>query len=250
MPNARRRLNARRAAADAARSRCTDSFPRPRRWTEPAAWKSPESSASRSQSRSGAIPASSSRSSSASIAVALEREQPPLVLEPERAVRAEAGRADDPVARDEEPEPVASAEAAGRARCARRSGKHGELAVADDLSRRDGAQRAGAPAVELRLVLEVDRNRVERRRVAVEVAADRGDHRRREAVSRRSVRGGARLRELVPDDAFPVEPQLPRPPPVDLVGDPPRHAPTVAPLRETGAATIYTRRHEQPRHLP
>ena len=63
-PTSRSSENARLAAAPLARSRCSDQSPRPCRCRLPAEWKSAESSASRSHSRSGAIRASSSRTSS------------------------------------------------------------------------------------------------------------------------------------------------------------------------------------------
>src|SRR6185295_13324313 len=103
-PNVRRRLNARRATADSARSRCTETSPRPRRWMLPAVWKRPESSASRSQSLRGAMPASSLRRSSESDT--FEGEQSLLVLDAERAVRADPVRTDDTVAGNDDAEPV------------------------------------------------------------------------------------------------------------------------------------------------
>ena len=63
-PSSRRSANARRAAAPLPRSRWIAHSPFPRRCRLPAAWKSADSSASRSQRRVGAICASSSRTSS------------------------------------------------------------------------------------------------------------------------------------------------------------------------------------------
>ena len=92
-PQSRSSANARRATAPLATSRCSAQSPPPRRCRLPAEWKSAESSASRSQSRSGEIRASSSRTSSdGSQGDALEREQPPLDADAGRAVAA------DPVA--------------------------------------------------------------------------------------------------------------------------------------------------------
>ena len=94
----------------------------------PAVWKSPESSARRSQSRCGSIAASSRRTSSES--GTFELQQPSLVLDPERAVAADPAGGDDAVAREDQRQPVLRAErarpraapAAGRrARRARRS---------------------------------------------------------------------------------------------------------------------------------
>src|SRR2546430_16819184 len=91
-------------------------LPRPRRGRRPETWKRPESSASRSHSLLGEIAASSSRRSSES-AMALECEQAPLVAGAVGAVRAEAARGDDAVARNEDREVAPRAEAPG---CARR----------------------------------------------------------------------------------------------------------------------------------
>src|SRR3954452_6664027 len=129
MSKARRSANARRATAELEKSRCTATSPRPRRCALPATWKSPESSARRSQSESGAICASSLRRSSERDT--LELQEAPLVAQPERSVRAQAGGAHDAMARHEETEAVASAEGARRPRCAGRAGERRQLAVRD-----------------------------------------------------------------------------------------------------------------------
>src|SRR5215213_6974697 len=115
MPSSRRSANARRATAGVATSSWRAIAPRPCRCTLPAEWKSAETSASRQHPRRGAIAASSARRSSES-GMPLEPQQPALVRETERAVAADPGRADDAVARDEEPEAVLGAEGPGGAR--------------------------------------------------------------------------------------------------------------------------------------
>src|SRR5690242_10218961 len=127
----------------------------------PAVWKSAESSASLQQRRRGAIAASSSRRSSEKDT--LERQQAPLVLDPERPVAADAVRRDDAVARDERRQPVARAERARRPCRARPACERGELAVRDDLAPRHGAQHALAVAVETLVELELDIREVVRR---------------------------------------------------------------------------------------
>src|ERR687884_645628 len=105
----------------------------------PAEWNRPESSASRSQSLLGAIPASSLRRSSESDT--FERQQPPLVLEPERPVRAEAGGRDDAMTRDDDREPVQGAERPGRGLRTRVAGEPREVGVRDDLAGRHAPER-------------------------------------------------------------------------------------------------------------
>src|SRR5437763_1737547 len=111
-PRSRRRANARRATAAAPTSRWSETSPWPRRCRLPAVWKSAESSASRSQRRTGAIAASSLRTSSESDI--LELQEPALVPAAERAVRAEPVCGHHPVARNEDRQPVAGTEGAGR----------------------------------------------------------------------------------------------------------------------------------------
>src|SRR5947207_115433 len=79
---------------------------------------------------------------------ALEREQSPLVLDAEVAVRADAVRGDDPVSGDERRQRAAPAEGAGRTRGTGIARERRELAVGDDVAARDLAQRAGTLAVE------------------------------------------------------------------------------------------------------
>ena len=88
--SARSSPNARRATAGSATSRWTENSPAPRRCRLPAVWKRPESSASRSQSRRGAIAASSRRTSSES--GTLELQQPALVVDAERPVASRSRR--------------------------------------------------------------------------------------------------------------------------------------------------------------
>src|SRR5262245_48699438 len=113
-------------------SRWRKSSPRPRRCRRPAEWKSPESSASLSQSAVGATWASSRLTSSESDT--LEREEPPLVAGAKRAVAAEAARGDHAVARHEDAVVVLRAERAGRARRARRPCEGGVRPVGHDLA--------------------------------------------------------------------------------------------------------------------
>ena len=101
---------ARRATAELARSRCTATSPRPSRCTLPAEWKSPTAPRAGRSRASARSRASSLRSSSESDT--LELQQPPLVLDAERSVRADAAGGDDAVARHDEREPVLGAERA------------------------------------------------------------------------------------------------------------------------------------------
>src|SRR5207247_11331603 len=93
-------------------SRWTETSPRPFKCTLPAEWQRPESSARRSHALRGLIAASSCLRSSDSDT--FEREQTPLVVETEQAVRAEAVGGDDAMARRNETEAVASTECSGR----------------------------------------------------------------------------------------------------------------------------------------
>src|SRR5262249_54647229 len=154
---------------------------------------------SRSQSDSGAIAASSLRRSSEST---LELQQPPLVGDPVRAVGAEAVCAYDAVTGDEEAEPVAGAEGAGRPGGSGRPGERGQLAVRDDLAARDLPQRGRTAAEERRLVLEVDLDVSERDGLAGEVGAQQGHEL---VLAKRAVRLPPRERQLVPDDPTVVE---------------------------------------------
>src|SRR5512133_2260337 len=155
-PSSRKRLNARRAAAGLARSRCSAISPRPRRCRLPAVCAKPESSASRSQSRSGAIPASSSRGTSDSDT--LELQAPPLVIDPERAVRAEPTCRHDAMAGDHECEAVARAEGARGPLCVRPAGKRRQLSVRDRLASSDVSKHRRQLALELGRALELERH--------------------------------------------------------------------------------------------
>ena len=83
----------------------------------------------------GTIPASSFRRSSDSDT--FELQQPTLVLDSERAVRAEPVRRDDAMARDDEPEAVARAERAHSTLRVQAPGERRELAVGDRLAPTD-----------------------------------------------------------------------------------------------------------------
>src|SRR5438132_1837392 len=107
-PKSRSRLNARRATAELATSRWTATSPRPRRWTLPAAWNRPDSSASLSQSLRGAIAASSFRRSSERDT--FELQEASFVLQAEAAVAAETVGGDDSVAWEDERVAVLRAE--------------------------------------------------------------------------------------------------------------------------------------------
>src|SRR5204862_4478929 len=91
--------------------------------------------------------------------VALEVEQAPLVLGAVGAVGAETAGGDDAMARDEDREVAARAEASGGARGTGRTGERRELAVGDDLAARDRPERGRAAGEEPSLVGEVDRHR-------------------------------------------------------------------------------------------
>src|SRR5204863_7069955 len=138
-PNERSSENARRATAALARSRCSETSPRPRKWSRPAKWKSADSSASRSHSRSGATAASSARTSSENDT--LELQEPPLVGRAERAVGPETTDGDDAVARDDQREPVRRAHGTDRTLCVGMARERGDLAVRRRLAVRDRAHR-------------------------------------------------------------------------------------------------------------
>ena len=113
----------------------------------PAEWKSAEISASRQQPRFGR----DRRELGAEVVrethdLHPRGEQPPLVLDPERAVAADPARGDDAVARDEEREAVLGAERAGGACRPLPAGERRELAVADDLAPRDTRAAPSASA--------------------------------------------------------------------------------------------------------
>src|SRR5262249_57763361 len=109
-PKSRSSEKARRAADGLERSRCRLTSPRPSRCRRPAKCSSAESSASRSHSRAGAIPASSLRTSSENDT--LELQQPALVGEAERAVRAQPVGCHHAVAGNEQREAVRRADRA------------------------------------------------------------------------------------------------------------------------------------------
>src|SRR5262245_56984794 len=159
-PNDRSNVNARRATAELATSRTTETRPRPWIRSAPAVWKSADSSASRSHSRRGAIAASSFRRSSLS-GIAFEREQPALVLDTARPVGAETRRRDDAVARHEDRQRVVRAERPRGARGPGPAGKRRQLPVGDHLSARHGAQRASELVLE-RSPVDVELHVVER----------------------------------------------------------------------------------------
>src|SRR5688500_17916220 len=142
MPSSRRSEKARRATPELTRSRCSAIRPRPSRCTLPAEWKSAETSASRQQPRAGAIEASSLRSSSES-AMALQAQEPALVRDAERAVRADTAGPDDAMAREKEREPVARAEGADGALRAWVPCERGQVAVGDDLAPGHPPERVG-----------------------------------------------------------------------------------------------------------
>ena len=116
--------------------------PRPSRCSRPAKWKSADSSASRSHSRSGAIAASSVRTSSENDT--LELQEPPLVAGAERAVRAEPVRADDAVAGHDDPEAVRGADRAD-APAARSGGRRARRPRRRWPSRRRGSSASPRP---------------------------------------------------------------------------------------------------------
>ena len=183
------------AARDRVRatSRWTATSPRPRTCKLPAVWKSAESSASRSQSRRGAIAASSSRSSSDSDM--LEREQAPLVVGAERAVAAEPGRRDDAVARIRiakrlRAQNVPAARAApGRPRAPRARRRRRSRRAAPPAARAASAART-ASAVEV----ELDVGEV------VGLAAEERGERAASGARVALVRPDTGSRQLVPDE--------------------------------------------------
>src|SRR5579885_3190150 len=133
---------------------------------------------------------------------ALQREQPPLVRDAERAERADAAGRHHPVAGDERREPVAGAEAAGGAGRAGMPGERGELAVGDDLAAPDGPEGPRAVAVEAVVELELDVD---------EVVRGAGEERRqaaRQGVLGRRAAERRRRGERRPEHAVAVEPEL------------------------------------------
>src|SRR5438034_4898533 len=171
----------------------------------PAVCARPESSESRSQSRSGLIPASSFRSSSDSDT--FELQETALVVDAERAIRAEPVGRHDAVTGNDDREPVPSAE---RSRCTlrvRTAGECRQLAVRHRLAAADPAERLRQLTLELRRAVELDRHVEEVVWLAREVA--------REPLGERVV-PAARLDrgpgQLVVQQTIPFEPDLPHAP--------------------------------------
>ena len=104
--------------------------------------------------RCGAIAASSLRRSSESDT--LECQQATLVVEPQRAVRAESVRGDDAVAGHDEWEAVPGAERSDRPLGARIAGELRQLRVRDDLPIGNGPQRPHDVELERRPAVDVD----------------------------------------------------------------------------------------------
>src|SRR4051794_22837669 len=127
------------------------------------------------------------------------------------------------MAGNEEAEPVAGAEGAGGPRGTRGARERRQLAVRHDLAPRDRPQLARAPLEERRLVLEVELDVVERVDAAREVPAQPRDELPGAARSGAWHRFSAGERQLVPDDAVAVEPELAHAPVLDLVRNQ-RHA--------------------------
>ena len=158
-----RSANARRAAADEARSRWNDD-------RTPAAQvhgaggveerrdlRQPVAAArrrDRGELRADVV----GQRAGAHSAHAFEREQAPLQLRPGAAVAADPVRRDDPVARDDQRVAVVGAERSRRARRPGPAGERGELAVGDDLAPGDRPGGRGELALQRRRPLEVDRD--------------------------------------------------------------------------------------------
>src|SRR5437763_954699 len=222
----------------------------------PAAWKSPDNSASRSQVFAGAIAASSLRRSSESDT--FELQQTALVLDAERSVRADAVCGNDAVTRNDEWVAVVCAERPRGALGIRTTGGRRKLAVRDDLAGRDAAQGGRKLELERRVGVQVELDLVEADAFAGKEALEAVDElarnragpvshlsalrryrRRQRAVGSFPSRVGAwgrfrspfrpwrgeprrvetRTGELMPDELRSLEPELAPAPAVGLVDD-------------------------------
>src|SRR5438034_5809005 len=113
----------------------------------------------------------------------LERQKASLVVAAERSVAAEARSRDDAVARHEDRQPIPGTERARGAGGARAARERRELAVRDDLTAWDVAQRAREPAAERGQLLEVELDVREVDVGAGEVLAKPRDESRHEIVT-------------------------------------------------------------------
>ena len=179
----------------------------------------------------------------------LELQQAPLVREPVRAVRAEPAGGDDAVARHEEAEPVAGAEAAGGARGAGRAGERGELAVRHDLAARDSrsacAQRSRNGVSCSRSTRDVVRRRP---RSPAKYALEPLDARCAELGLHRWLAQCDGCGSSCQTTHAVVEPELADAPAVDLVRDlrhaPRRLNPRIAAMSPTGSSVPPSRYNE------
>src|SRR5439155_12453823 len=144
----------------------------------------------------------------------LELQQPALVLQPERAVRADPAGRDDAVTRHHDREPVPRAESPGRALRVGMTGERRQLPVRDRLAARYPAQHLRHASLERGRVLHVELDVEE----VVPLAGEPADKAAGELVtSTTTIRRGTR--ELVQQEPITVEPQIPHSPPLDLVAD-------------------------------
>src|SRR5215207_9680818 len=175
----------------------------------PAPRISAESSARRQHGFRGSMAASSARTSSEST---FELQEPALVLEPERSVRAEAVCGHHAVTWHEEREAVPGAE---RPRCPLGIGvarQRSELAVRDGLAVRDRPKCIRYARLERCGPGEVEVHVVERDWLAREIRPHALDDR----MPRRAD-GFSSSGQLVIHDPPVIEPELPHTPPFDLV---------------------------------
>src|SRR5262249_50763807 len=128
-----------------------------------------EISARRSHVRFGATRVSSPRTSSESDM--LELQQPSLVLDAERAVRADAVGGHYSMAGNEDREAVPSAEGSCRALRVRVAGQRRELTVGDRLAPWDRSQRIDDAALKRRAPGQIERQVAERGLLSAEVAS-------------------------------------------------------------------------------
>jgi hypothetical protein len=142
---------------------------------------------------------------------ALESQQAKLVSDSELAVRAQAVRRHDPVARHEDREPVSRAKRPGRTGRSGAPSERRELAIGHRLAARDSSQRGGKGVLKWSQLFEVELDVVEQDRLATEVGLEPLD----QGMSYVVVPWRADAGMLVPDDGGAVQPQL--------AGTPSRH---------------------------
>jgi hypothetical protein len=136
----------------------------------PAEWKSADSSACRSHSRSGAIAASSLRTSSENDI--LEREQAALVLDPTRAITPDPVGGDNSVAWNDERKAIPGTDGASRPLRVRIAGQGGQLPISHDFAPRDLSKRLDDRALKGREAVQIELDVPERVALTLEVRGD------------------------------------------------------------------------------